>query len=84
MLRLDSTGDYTEENSIVVTKVQFFAIEIARNREGDNDDVRTLHKPKPRRHRPKPADAANAASPAMAQVEKELHEILAGNHSLLK
>jgi hypothetical protein len=40
MLRLDCGQDYSEENSIVVPRVQFLAIEIARNREGFNDAIR--------------------------------------------
>jgi hypothetical protein len=36
LVRLDSTQDYSEENSIIVTKVQFYAIELSRNREGHN------------------------------------------------
>uniref|UniRef100_A0A4W6ELP7 Polysaccharide biosynthesis domain containing 1 n=1 Tax=Lates calcarifer TaxID=8187 RepID=A0A4W6ELP7_LATCA len=39
LLRLDCEKDYTEENTIFATRVQFFAIEIARNREGYNDTV---------------------------------------------
>uniref|UniRef100_A0A8C6YNF1 Polysaccharide biosynthesis domain containing 1 n=1 Tax=Nothoprocta perdicaria TaxID=30464 RepID=A0A8C6YNF1_NOTPE len=39
LLRLDCRHGYTEENSILVTRIQFFAIEIARNREGCNDVV---------------------------------------------
>ncbi|KAG7231967.1 hypothetical protein INR49_010050 [Caranx melampygus] len=39
LLRLDCEKDYTEENTIFATRVQFFAIEIARNREGFNDAV---------------------------------------------
>ncbi|KAE8619234.1 hypothetical protein XENTR_v10009700 [Xenopus tropicalis] len=39
LLRLDSSKDYTEENSIFATRIQFYAIEIARNREGCNDVV---------------------------------------------
>ncbi|XP_053321509.1 protein PBDC1 [Spea bombifrons] len=39
LLRLDSSCDYTEENTIFSTRIQFFAIEIARNREGCNDKV---------------------------------------------
>ncbi|XP_075885921.1 protein PBDC1 [Nelusetta ayraudi] len=41
LLRLDCTKDYTEENTIFATRVQFFAVEIARNREGHNDGVFT-------------------------------------------
>ncbi|NXK69704.1 PBDC1 protein, partial [Sylvietta virens] len=39
LLRLDSRREYSEENTIFATRIQFFAIEIARNREGCNDEV---------------------------------------------
>ncbi|XP_051539120.1 protein PBDC1-like [Myxocyprinus asiaticus] len=39
LLRIDSQKDYTEENTIFATRIQFYAIEIARNREGCNDAV---------------------------------------------
>ena len=39
LLRLDCTGDYSEANTILVTRAQFVAIEIARNREGLNDGL---------------------------------------------
>ncbi|XP_066062433.1 protein PBDC1 isoform X3 [Chamaea fasciata] len=39
LLRLDSRREYSEENTIFATRIQFFAIEIARNREGCNDHV---------------------------------------------
>ncbi|XP_053944837.1 protein PBDC1 [Cuculus canorus] len=39
LLRLDCRKDYTEENTIFATRIQFFAIEIARNREGWNSVV---------------------------------------------
>ncbi|XP_043939330.1 protein PBDC1 isoform X3 [Protopterus annectens] len=39
LLRLDCTKDYTEENTIFATRIQFFAIEIARNRESYNSTV---------------------------------------------
>uniref|UniRef100_A0A8C8ABY2 Polysaccharide biosynthesis domain containing 1 n=1 Tax=Otus sunia TaxID=257818 RepID=A0A8C8ABY2_9STRI len=39
LLRLDCRKDYTEENTIFATRIQFFAIEIARNREGCNSVV---------------------------------------------
>ncbi|KAM3924245.1 protein PBDC1 [Leptodactylus fuscus] len=39
LLRLDSSKEYTEENTIFSTRIQFFAVEIARNREGCNDAV---------------------------------------------
>ncbi|XP_034457564.1 protein PBDC1 [Hippoglossus hippoglossus] len=39
LLRLDCEKDYTEENTLFATRAQFFAVEIARNREGCNDAV---------------------------------------------
>ncbi|XP_028661796.1 protein PBDC1 [Erpetoichthys calabaricus] len=39
LLRLNSEKDYTEENTIFATRIQFYAIEIARNREGYNNTV---------------------------------------------
>lgn len=44
LLRADCTEDYTEKNSILTTRIQFFAIELARNREGFNDCVRKKFK----------------------------------------
>ncbi|KAH8042683.1 hypothetical protein HPB51_025315 [Rhipicephalus microplus] len=37
LLRLDCEQDYAEENTTLVPRVQFYAVEIARNREGLND-----------------------------------------------
>ena len=45
LLRLDSSKDYTEENTVIAIKIQFFAIEIARNRDGCNDSLRTNFMP---------------------------------------
>ncbi|XP_075394866.1 protein PBDC1 [Tenrec ecaudatus] len=39
LLRLDCAQGYTEENTIFAPRIQFFAIEIARNREGHNKAV---------------------------------------------
>ncbi|XP_053212846.1 protein PBDC1-like [Panonychus citri] len=39
LLRLDCTGDYSEDNTVVVPRIQFLALEIARNRLGHNDSV---------------------------------------------
>ena len=46
LLRADSGEDYSEENSILTTRIQFYAIELARNREGFNDGIRKKYKPK--------------------------------------
>lgn len=40
LLRLDCKEDYSEKNSTLVPKIQFFAIELARNREGCNNCLR--------------------------------------------
>ncbi|KAJ8928382.1 hypothetical protein NQ314_019047 [Rhamnusium bicolor] len=45
LLRADAWGDYKEENTILITRIQFYAIEIARNREGVNDILRNKFKP---------------------------------------
>lgn len=46
LLRLDAELDYSEENTIVVPRLEFMAVEIARNREGFNDRLRTRYPPK--------------------------------------
>lgn len=86
LLRLDASKDYSEENSIIVIKVQFLALEIARNREGLNDDIRNKFKPTERRPRQKgpPAGAGvTRGGVAMSEIEHELHQILGGHHQLL-
>ena len=40
LLRVDSSKDFLPENSLLVVRIQFLAIEIARNREGCNDNIR--------------------------------------------
>lgn len=40
LLRADASKGYDEDNSILVTRIQFYAIELARNFEGVNDDIR--------------------------------------------
>lgn len=44
LLRIDCTKDYSEENSILVVRAQFLAIEVARNREGYNSPLRLKKK----------------------------------------
>lgn len=46
LLRIDCTEDYTAKNSIFSTRIQFLAIELARNREGYNDCLRSKFKNK--------------------------------------
>ncbi len=85
LLRLDSNLDYSEENSIIVTKIQFYAVELARNKEGHNQDIRQKFKPTPRKSRPKaPKEAASAATPNVNELEYELQQIITGNHKLLQ
>nr|CAG4641321.1 EOG090X0HAI [Eulimnadia texana] len=51
LLRLECGKEYSEANSVIVPRVQFLAIELARNREGFNDSIRQNFKPKPRTQR---------------------------------
>jgi len=46
LLRAICTEDYSEENSILTSRIQFYAIELARNREGLNDSIREKYKPR--------------------------------------
>lgn len=46
LLRADAGKDYCEENTMLVTRIQFYAIELARNREGVNDILRTKFRKK--------------------------------------
>lgn len=45
LMRANAKEGYTDKNVILVTRIQFYAIEIARNREGVNDDIRKLFRP---------------------------------------
>merc|ERR1712192_97534 len=76
---LDSSGDYSEENTCISVKIQFLAIEIARNKGGFNDDLRKNFKPKPRKS--KQQQVQEDAS--TAEVEAELKQVLSGQHPLL-
>lgn len=40
LIRADASEEFSAENSILVVRIQFLAIEIARNREGFNDSIR--------------------------------------------
>ncbi|KAK2703627.1 protein PBDC1-like [Artemia franciscana] len=45
LLRLDAHQDYSEANTCIVPRVQFLAIELARNREGVNEVLKEKFKP---------------------------------------
>lgn len=47
LMRADSSKEFGPDNSVLVIRIQFWAIEIARNREGFNDNVRIQYKPTP-------------------------------------
>ncbi|TRY76413.1 hypothetical protein TCAL_00038 [Tigriopus californicus] len=83
LLRLDCAGDYTEDNSIIVTKIQFYAVELARNRGGFNSEIRSKFKPIPRKARPTKT-VEGQPMPNMSEIEAELQEILAGKHPMLQ
>ena len=82
--------DYEEINSVIVTKIQFYAIELARNREGHNDSIKKNFKPRKRSPKKKVDapmdDDSDTVIPSQLtkEVEAELQNILTGNHGLLK
>ena len=88
LLRLDSAEDYSERNSIIVTKIQFYAVEIARNREGHNDKIKGNFKPTKRKAKKTSneaeLDADSALARGSAEMEHELKQILTGQHALLR
>ena len=99
LLRLDSSGEYEEQNSVIVTKIQFYAIELARNREGHNSSIRHKFKPKPRKARntgqKSNTNPSNSEADAQAiinesvsidkrEIEHELKQILIGQHPMLQ
>lgn len=47
LMRADASQEFGPDNSILLVRVQFWAIEIARNREGYNDQIRYKYKCKP-------------------------------------
>ncbi len=75
--------DYEETNSVIVTKIQFYAIELARNREGHNDEIRKNFKPSKRGSKNKEQEDGFQTN-LTKEVEAELQNILTGNHDLLK
>ena len=79
LLRLDSSSDYSEENTCISVKIQFLAIEIARNKGGFNDDLRKNFKPTPRKSK----QQQSAEDASTAEVEAELKQVLSGQHPLL-
>lgn len=46
LVRADCEGEYSQQNSILTSRIQFYAIELARNREGLNDNIRGKYKPR--------------------------------------
>ena len=85
LLRLDSSKDYSEENTIIAIKIQFLAIEIARNRDGHNTELRKNFKPTPRKPKQKTAEAAETTRGGvnMQEIEHELKQVLSGQHPML-
>ncbi|KAH9997023.1 polysaccharide biosynthesis-domain-containing protein [Russula vinacea] len=53
LIRTDSMREYSETNTIFVTRIQFYAIEISRNRLGLNDVAHETAKEEARREREK-------------------------------
>ncbi|XP_075160509.1 protein PBDC1 [Haematobia irritans] len=48
LMRADASEEFSPENSLLVVRIQFLAIEIARNIEGHNDEVYRKFRPAPK------------------------------------
>ncbi|XP_013104115.1 protein PBDC1 isoform X1 [Stomoxys calcitrans] len=48
LMRADASKEFSPENSLLVVRIQFLAIEIARNIEGFNDEVYRKFRPAPK------------------------------------
>jgi len=53
LIRTDSTKEYSETNTIFVTRIQFYAVEISRNRLGLNDTAHEMAKEAARKEQEK-------------------------------
>ncbi|KAH9972627.1 polysaccharide biosynthesis-domain-containing protein [Lactifluus volemus] len=53
LIRTDAMREYSESNTIFVTRIQFYAIEISRNRLGINDEAHEVAKEDARQEREK-------------------------------
>ena len=83
LLRLDSSKDYSEENTVITIKIQFLAIEIARNREHFNDSIRDNFKPTPRKPKGQ-QELRGLPGNNISEIEHELQQIITGHHAMLK
>ena len=83
LMRMDSTKDYSEDNTMLAIKIQFFAIEIVRNRDGLNDSLRSNFKPTTRAAKTKGKPAMTKSGVNMSEIEHELQQVLGGSHPLL-
>ena len=85
LLRLDASEDYSERNTIISIKIQFLAIEIARNREGFNDEIRGKFKPVARKPRAVASELPTntRGGVVMSEIEHELQQIIGGQHHLM-
>lgn len=48
LMRANASEEFSPDNSILVVRIQFLAIEIARNREGLNNEVHQKYRPAPK------------------------------------
>ncbi|KAH9983374.1 polysaccharide biosynthesis-domain-containing protein [Russula compacta] len=65
LIRTDATKEYNETNTIFVTRIQFYAIEISRNRLGLNDLAHEVAKEEARKEREKAERRGRANRRAM-------------------
>lgn len=63
LIRSDANKEFGPDNSMLVIRIQFWALEIARNREGHNDHLRSTHSKEE-------ADAANKEDDKASKTDK--------------
>ncbi|KAF7366795.1 Duf757 domain-containing protein [Mycena sanguinolenta] len=70
LIRTDARQEYGENNTIFVTRIQFYAIEIARNRLGLNDAAHELAKAEAAKERAQKEKEAKEAAAAAKKSKK--------------
>lgn len=70
LLRVDCRAPYSAENSLLVPRVQFLAIELARNREGLNESFRSAF----RQAASASASTADPSSEADSELDREIEK----------
>ena len=71
LLRVDSHAPYSAENSLLVPRAQFLAIELARNREGCNESLPSAFR---QTASASPSSTADSPSEADSELDREVEK----------